>query len=152
MLWGCFSTAGTGRLVRNRGKWTEQSTEVIDENLLQGAQDLRLDWRFTFQQDNDPKHTSLTTLKWLRDKSLKVNEWSSQSPDMKQIKPLWRPKNCCAATYPLQPARAYRCVMLVASYPIRLKAVTAAKGASTKYWVNGLNTYVNVMFQFVLFF
>ena len=35
---------------------------------------------------------------------------------------------------------------LVASYPRRLEAVMAAKGASTKYWVKGLNTYVNVIF------
>jgi hypothetical protein len=36
---------------------------------------------------------------------------------------------------------------LVASYPRRLEAVIAAKGASTKYWIKGLNTYVNVIFQ-----
>ena len=35
-------------------------------------------------------------------------------------------------------------------YPRRLKAVIAAKGASKKYWVNGLNTYVNVIFQFFI--
>jgi hypothetical protein len=43
MLWGCFSAAETGRLVRiealmNRAKYRE----VIDESLLQSAQDLRL--------------------------------------------------------------------------------------------------------------
>jgi hypothetical protein len=32
--------------------------EILDENLLQGTQDLRLGLRFTFQQDNDPKHTA----------------------------------------------------------------------------------------------
>ena len=46
----------------------------------------------------------------------------------------------------------YRCAKLVASYRIRLKAVIAAKGASTKYWVKGLNTYVNVIFQFLFLF
>jgi hypothetical protein len=35
MLWGCFSAAGTGRLVRIEGK-------ILDENLLQSAEDLRL--------------------------------------------------------------------------------------------------------------
>ena len=34
----------------------------------------------------------------------------------------------------------YRCAKLVASYPIRIKVVIAAKGASTKCWVKGLNT------------
>ena len=51
--------------------------EILDENLLQGAQDLRQ--RFTFQQDNDPKHTAKTMQDWLRDKSLNVLEWHRQS-------------------------------------------------------------------------
>ena len=38
MLWGCFSAAGTGRLVRIEAKYRE----ILDENLLQSAQDLRL--------------------------------------------------------------------------------------------------------------
>ena len=41
----------------------------------------------------------------------------------------------------------YRCARLAASYPRRLKAVITAKGVSTKYWVKGLNTYVNAIFQ-----
>ena len=44
--------------------------EILDNNLLQSAQDLRLGKRFTFQQDNNPKHTAKTMQKWLRDKSL----------------------------------------------------------------------------------
>jgi hypothetical protein len=42
----------------------------------------------------------------------------------------------------------YRCAKLVESYP-RLKAVIAAKRASTKYCVKGLNTFVNVIFKFL---
>jgi hypothetical protein len=41
MLWGCISAAETGRLVRFEGKMNQS--------------------RFTFQQDNDPKHTAKTT-------------------------------------------------------------------------------------------
>ena len=36
----------------------ERSRELLDENLLQSAQNLRLGRRFTFQQDNDPQHTA----------------------------------------------------------------------------------------------
>ena len=49
MLWGCFSAAG--RLVRIQGKLNgAKYSEIIDENLLQSAQEL-----------NDPKHTAKTT-------------------------------------------------------------------------------------------
>ena len=80
MLWGCFSEAGTGRLVRIKGKMNgENYREILDENLLQSTQDLRLGRRFTFQQDNNPKHTTKTMEEWLRDKSLNVLEWPSQN-------------------------------------------------------------------------
>jgi hypothetical protein len=86
MLWGCFSAAGTGRLVEIKGKISEAKyREILDENQLQSAQDLRLGQRFTFQQDSDPKHTAKTTQEWLRDKSLNVLEWPSQSPDLNPI-------------------------------------------------------------------
>ena len=43
MLCGCFSEAGTGRLVRIEGKMNRAKyREILDENLLQSAQDLRL--------------------------------------------------------------------------------------------------------------
>jgi hypothetical protein len=62
MVWGCFSAAGTGRLVRIEGKMNgAKYREIVDENLLNSTQDLRLGQRFTFQQDNDPKHTAKIT-------------------------------------------------------------------------------------------
>jgi hypothetical protein len=43
MLWGCCSVAGTGRLVRIKAKMNgAKYREIIDENLLQSAQDLGL--------------------------------------------------------------------------------------------------------------
>ena len=80
MLWGCFSVAGTGRLVRMGGKMNgAKYREILNENLLQSSQDLRLGRSFTCQQDNDPKHTAKTTQEWLHDKSPNVLEWPSQS-------------------------------------------------------------------------
>ena len=85
MLWGCFLAAGTGSLVRIEAKMNgAMYREIHDENLLQSTQDLRLGLRFTFQQDNDPKHKARTgaktTQEWHWDKSLNVLEWPSQSP------------------------------------------------------------------------
>jgi hypothetical protein len=42
ILCGCFSVAGTRRLVRIEGKIKAQSTEILDENMLQSAQNIRL--------------------------------------------------------------------------------------------------------------
>jgi hypothetical protein len=60
MLWGCLSAAGTGKLVWIEGKMNRAKyRKILDENLLQSAQDLRLRRRFTF-------HTAKTTQEWLR--------------------------------------------------------------------------------------
>jgi hypothetical protein len=43
MLLRCFSAAGTGRLVRIEGKMNgAKYSEILEENLLQSAEDLRL--------------------------------------------------------------------------------------------------------------
>ena len=102
MLWGCFSAAGTRRLVRIEGMMKgAKYREILDENLLLRAQDLRLGQKLSFQQDNDPKHTAKTTQEWLRDKSLNVLEW--REPDQTSLE---RPEDSCAVTLPIQPDRA----------------------------------------------
>ena len=101
------------------------------------------DWRrrFTFQQDNYPKSTAKTTQEWLRDQSLNVLEWPSQSPDLNPIEHLWRdlkkavqqhsPSNLtkleriCSEEWEKLPK--YRCAKLVVSYPRRIDAVILPK-------------------------
>ena len=70
----------------NGGKYRE----IIDENLLQSAQDLRLGRGFPFQQDSKPKHRAKTMQEWLWDKSLNVLDWPSQSLDLNPAEHLWR--------------------------------------------------------------
>ena len=145
MLWGCFTAAGTGRLVRIERKMNvAMYRDILDENLLQSALDLRLGWWFIFQQDNNPKHTANISKEWLQDNSVNVLEWPSQSPDLNPIEHLWSdlkmavhwrfPSNlmelerCCKEEWAKLPKN--RCDKLVASYSKRLEAVIAAKGAS----------------------
>ena len=67
MLWGYFSSAGTGALVRMEGKMDgAKYRKIREENLMPSARKLKLGWKFTFQHDNDPKHTAKATLEWLR--------------------------------------------------------------------------------------
>jgi transposase len=89
----------------------------------------------------------MTMQEWLRDKSLNMLEWPSQSPDLNPIKPLWRDlkiavqqrspsyltelERICREEWEKLPK--YRCAKLVVSYPRRIDYVITAKGASTKY-------------------
>ncbi|KAG2456434.1 TCB1 transposase, partial [Polypterus senegalus] len=143
MLWG-----RNWETSQDKGKMTAAKyRDILDENLLQSALDLRLGRRFIFQQDNDPKHTAKISKEWLQDNSVNVLEWPSQSPDLNPIEHLWRdlkmavhlrfPSNlmelerCCKEEW--AKLAKDRCAKLVASYSKRLEAGIAAKGASTKY-------------------
>ena len=148
MLWGCFASSGTGKLYRVEGKMNSiKYQEILGENVMPSVRKLKLGRHWTFQQDNDPKHTSKSTKAWFQQRSWKILEWPSQSPDLNPIENLWwdlkkavakrKPKNIreleAIACEEWAKIPQERCQKLVSGYASRLEHVLKAKGGSTKY-------------------
>ena len=138
-----------------RGRWMQKCKETSSMRTCSRA----LGWRFIFQQDNNPKHTAKITKERLRDNSVNVHEWPSQSPDLNPSDPLWRNlkmaehspsdlmelERSCTEEWEKLPKN--RCAKLVASYSKRLEAVIGAKISCCHYvelWgKNELNPFWN---------
>jgi hypothetical protein len=115
--------------------------EILDGNLFQSSRDLRLGRRFTFQQDNDPKHAAKAALKWFKGKHLNVLEWPSQSPGLNPIENLWYDLKIAVHQWNSSNLKVLeqffleewanppvaRCAKLIETYPKRNAAVIAAK-------------------------
>ena len=49
-----------------------KNQQILNENLTAPSRKLKMGRGWTFQQDNDPKHTSKSTQKWFTDRRIKV--------------------------------------------------------------------------------
>jgi hypothetical protein len=121
--------------------------EILNNNLLKSARQLRLNRNFIFQQDNDPKHIANLTKAWLHSKKLNGLQWPSQSPDLNPIENLWTTlkklfhqrssrnfidlKQICKEEWATISEEC--CKKLTDTYRKRLQAVIDNKGYATKY-------------------
>lgn len=74
MLWECCSAAGTGKCGGLERKLNRSNNrDIIEEILSKGTQDLRMGRRFSFEHDNDLKHTAKITKKHL---NVTARDWN----------------------------------------------------------------------------
>ncbi|KRT79550.1 hypothetical protein AMK59_7098 [Oryctes borbonicus] len=92
MVWGCFAGTAVSDLVRIQGILRKKGyLEILQENAVPSGERLR-GRNFTFQEDNDPKHSSRICRNYLaslEEDRLKRMIWPLQSPDLSPIELIW---------------------------------------------------------------
>ena len=119
---------------------------ILQQSMISSLQ--KLGCRAVFQHDNDPKHTSKTTIALLKRLRVKVMNWPSMSPGLNPIEHLWgilkwkvevcKVSNICQLHDVVM--EEWKCILvatceaLVNSMPRRVMAVLDNDGGHTKYW------------------
>ncbi|EFP10171.1 hypothetical protein CRE_24561 [Caenorhabditis remanei] len=147
MVWGAFSGNGVGPLHKSEGIMDKNVYLTILENVMLPYARRTHERRYTFQQDNDPKHASKLVKKWFENKRVPVMQWPSQSPDLNPIEHLWEHCERMLATKKAKNAKqkfeqlqdVWKTIPqsvidnLIESMPRRCLAVLKARGFATKY-------------------
>ncbi len=144
VLWGCFSSAGTGALVKVEGIMNSSKYQsILAQNLQASARKLKMKRNFIFQHNNNPEHTSKSTKEWLHQKKIEVWNGPARAQTWIRLKicgVIWR--GLCTgdalAIWQIWSIFAKKSGQILLSqdvpcrYPKRLSGVIKSKGASTK--------------------
>ena len=143
---GCMSAVGVGELYFIEGNMNfNMYCEILQQSMIPSLQ--KLGSRAVFQHDNDPKHTSKTTIALLKRLRVKVIDWPSMSPDLNPIEHLWgilkrkvevrKVSNICQLRDVImeewKSIPVATCEAHLKSMPRRVKAVLDNGGGLTKY-------------------
>ena len=93
MVWGCFGGERTGDLIEVKGIMKKEQYHSILERHAIPSGLCYLGKNFTFQQGNDPKHSSKLCKNYLeskqKNKTLEITSWPPQSLDLSPIELAW---------------------------------------------------------------
>lgn len=148
MIWGCFAANGVGKLHKIDGIMNAKKYKnILIHQMRPSAKKLFPNNNYTFQHDNDPKHTANIVKSYLSNSSIQVLSWPPQSPDLNPIENLWKivkerckdrkPKNLEEYSKILQTVwegiEVQTLAKLVESMPKRCAEVIKNKGYPIKY-------------------
>ena len=146
MVYGYMGAAGVGELYFIKGNMNSNMyCEILQQNMIPSLQ--KLGSRAEFPHDNDPKHTSKTTIALLKRLRVKVMDCPSMFPDLNPIEHLWgilkrkvevcKVSNICqlhdVVMEEWESIPVATCEALVNSMPRRVKTVLDNDGGHTKY-------------------